>query len=430
MSMKLDKMIKLSVFMTLMTGFLGPVLFNEKVGHIHIFLYRIIFLILLFFSVVKLIIERPPFDLSRIKVKAYLGFLILWFFYGLVSLSWSISKADAIRNIMFLFMAVMVICMVVYYFSSIGGLEMIYYLWLFTLVLFIFIGLWEVETGYHLMTSLYSKKSLILHHIKRPTAVFYNPNDFATYLVMSIPFLFTLVRYKKNSIMRFLGMVCVLLAFFLLIKGRARSAFIAIGLEFLFVLLVLTSWSMKKKVIVLIGAFTMILIAWEVSNDFHWSNDIIRLVKSFYFNSHPGKSFNIRLNLLKNALVFLKTTCGIGVGAGNTEYWMKHFSVYPTWRMTNLHNWWFEILTNYGLLVFCGYVVFFIGLLKNLFQVYKNLDEVTEKMICEALMIGLVGFVIACVGSSSIMTLRFQWFFFAFSLAFLNYTRLKGNPRV
>jgi teichuronic acid biosynthesis protein TuaE len=136
-------------------------------------------------------------------------------------------------------------------------------------------------------------------------------------------------------------------------------------------------------------------------------------------------SVGIRLNLVRNCLVFLGHSFGFGVGAGNAEYYMQNFSVYDTQGITNPHNWWGEILTDYGLFIFVGYVLIYMSILYNLWRMRTKLSDGQEKMICEALLVGLVIFFFASMSSSSIMAFTPQWLFFAFALGFLNYCRIR-----
>jgi len=77
------------------------------------------------------------------------------------------------------------------------------------------------------------------------------------------------------------------------------------------------------------------------------------------------------MNLIRNGLVFLSSTFGFGVGAGNIEYWMEHNPVYNTSSITNMHNWWIEILVAYGVIIFILYIVFFAKLFMNFYRKYK-----------------------------------------------------------
>jgi len=141
-------------------------------------------------------------------------------------------------------------------------------------------------------------------------------------------------------------------------------------------------------------------------------------------------STGIRINLIKNSLIFLARTGTFGVGAGNAEYWMENLQVYPTYGIINPHNWWAEVLVQYGVFIFTGYLLFYLSLIIKLYAIYYRLSDKTERMICEGLLVGLVGFSFASISSSSIMALNPHWLFFAFSLAFLNYCRNRREAHV
>ena len=106
----------------------------------------------------------------------------------------------------------------------------------------------------------------------------------------------------------------------------------------------------------------------------------------------PGASVYVRINLIRNSFIFLWQHLGLGVGAGNVEYHMAHFQIYNTYGILNVHNWWVEILANYGILIFVGFVAFYLGLFAKLYKAYSKLTNTSEKMICEALLVGLVVF--------------------------------------
>jgi len=136
-------------------------------------------------------------------------------------------------------------------------------------------------------------------------------------------------------------------------------------------------------------------------------------------------SLGIRLNLIKNALYFTVNSAGFGVGAGNVEYYMANYNIYPVYEVTNVHNWWAEILANYGLFILAGYFILYLSMILNLWRVYKKISNRTEKMICEGLLMGWVGFFIASGAPSSIIAFEPQWIYLGFMLAFLNYFKIK-----
>jgi len=59
----------------------------------------------------------------------------------------------------------------------------------------------------------------------------------------------------------------------------------------------------------------------------------------------------------------------------------------------------------------------------------KNILKI-EKMICEALLVSMVGFFVASMSSSSILAFKPQWLLFAFALSFINYFHRKKEIEV
>jgi len=210
------------LYLALIAGFIGSAFLAIPVGPIHIFPYRVL-LPLLWLIFAMGILLQGRVDLSHIKVKRYLQFLALWLLYAGLSLAWALSKTDAIRDIIFLFMAVSVIFFVVYYFSNGKDLKRSYYLWLAVLGALLFVGFWEHLTGQHLSVSgFYGETRARFMFI--PTGVFRNPNDFATYLALSIPFVFALIRYRRSIFARGVGLVVLGASVYLIIVRSKPSS--------------------------------------------------------------------------------------------------------------------------------------------------------------------------------------------------------------
>jgi teichuronic acid biosynthesis protein TuaE len=422
---------RILVYLTIFAGFLGPAFFSFSLGSIHLFPYRIFLFLLWFLFLWDFFITKgQKLNMSHIKTKIYLQFLFFWFIYAVVSTVWAADKYAAIREIIFLFMAFSLIFFIVYYFNNYKYLYRFYLLWILVLAALIPIGILEVTTGYHLSVSKF------VHTTKPqfmflPTTVFYNPNDFATYLSLSLPFSLTFMRYQSGIFRRLIGATLFFLGIFLLISTRSRANYFAFLIGIAFWLLFLLKGSDKLKVsvaIILIVSLLFMVFPSKINASLEL---VINQFKSIFEElSHQGlSSLSIRINLLRNALFFVYSTFGLGVGAGNSMYYIENFRIYETGGILNLHNWWMEVLTHYGVIVFVLYLIFFLGIFFNLYHIYRNLNTSGEKMICEALLLGLVSFPFSSLSSSSIMSLKPHWLFFAFSLAFLNYQRFKSERK-
>jgi teichuronic acid biosynthesis protein TuaE len=265
-----------------------------------------------------------------------------------------------------------------------------------------------------------------------PTTVFTNQNDYAAFIVLTLPMLISFIRYYPKSIARVFGIILFITGLWLLIETISRSCYIAFFLGMTF--WVIFFLRLKKKIKLL--AFTastsvIVLVAFPIQTRYFLDKVETQVVSlpSTLFPNEAIESEGFRMRLIKNALYFSALSAGFGVGAGNVEYYMENFKIYPVHDLTNVHNWWVEILANYGMFIFAGYLIFYFSLFCSLWRVYKKVHNRTEKMLCEALLVGLVSFVMASISSSSIIAFRPQWIFIGFALAFLNYFRINETEQ-
>lgn len=402
---------------------------SVSVGPIHIFPYRIflIFMWLLFVGNIFLI-NNGRLNLSHIKVKLYLQFFALWLAYAFLSITWAADKVAAFKNIIFLFAGISIVFFLVYYFRYLNHLKWLYWLWLLIFIALIPIGVWEVITGNHLSVSG-------LLNIDEdgfrfaPTTVFTNQNDFATHIALTLPMVLVWIRYFPNLYSRASGVLVFIAGLLLLILTSSRANYLGVlsGLIFWFIFLL----KLKTKFNALtIAAFIYLLIVLVFPAQL---SDYLAIVDrdmsslSAIGSQTDDEGINERLNLIKNALSFTIKSAGFGVGAGNVEYYMVNYPIYPVGETTNVHNWWLEILANYGVVILGGYCILYISLFLNLWRAYKRVSNCTERMICEALLVGWLIFFMGSISSSSIIAFAPQWIYLGFVLAFLNYSRIKDT---
>jgi teichuronic acid biosynthesis protein TuaE len=417
-------------YLTIITSFAGTLIISIPVGGIHFFPYRIFLILLWFLFLVKICITNGRIIISIIRIRAFLIFLFVWFFYAFFSTLWTLDKVNAIRNVLLLFMGISIILFINHYISDLKRLIEFYWLWLVIFFVLCLIGVWEVLTGNHLnISNLYMDDRLSF----APTAVFFNQNDFAWYLVLTIPFVLAWFRYYPKLISRVIAFFALILAIWLLIMTTSRSCFLAFFVGAIFQFFILFKLKNKIKVLFfLIFAFPIFYIIFSDKILFLYQivQQQISSLIPLIVNSGEIGSLSVRKNLIKNALYFTVNSFGFGIGAGNVEYYMAHFSIYPVFDITNVHNWWIEIMVNYGVFVFVGYLCFYFGLLINIWFVYKKIQNLKEKMLCEVILTGLIVFIPAAISSSSAIALRFQWIFIGFALSFLNYYRKKNSLRL
>lgn len=413
------------LYLAIMAGFLGPAFLSINVGPFHLFPYRVLLITLWLLFIVNFLLSKGSIRVRHLKVKNFLNFLLFWFVYAVLSLVWAVDKGAALREVIFLFVNISIVFFIVFYLSELNLLKKLYFLWLMIFAIFIPVAFFEVFTGQHLSVS---KLASTIHPRLAflPTTFFYNPNDFATYLVLSLPFILTLIRYNRKILARLIGGLAFFSGVFLLFSTRSRANLFAflVGLTFWYLFL------LEKKAKLNIAVITLLIVALFFGLAPSKAKYFVETVRSQYesiiydLTSKDPSTFSvdIRINLLKNAVVFFKNSYGFGVGAGNSEYYLSHFQTYNTYGVVQLHNWWLEIFTNYGVFIFVGYILFYLSLLWGLYKSFLSSKD-HQRIFCEALLIGLVSFFFAAMSSSTILSFKPQWFYFAFALAFLNYWR-------
>jgi len=298
-----------------------------------------------------------------------------------------------------------------------------------SIAILIGIGIWEILTKNHLPTSRISLEYLKPWYLNRPSGVFANMNDYATFLCLTAPFLYLLVEYTKKKFLKILCIALLGIAFFMIIFVNSRANMIAVALEFTVIFI----FSIKKHKWKSFLCFLLFVLLMFFASTFIFSSYTEQSLLSFQQfaiqirNIGNVARINIRLNLLKNGAIFLRNSGLMGVGAGNVEWYEGNKAVYYVGNLTraNIHNWWVEILVNYGIFIFVFYLIFYFSLLKNLFLIYKNEEQDILKLFAEGSFISLIGFSIACLSSSSIVANRSIWFLFGIMMSVVNVYRVR-----
>jgi teichuronic acid biosynthesis protein TuaE len=410
--LSLLKIEKIICYLVIMTGFLGSALLAVNVGNYNVSLFRILF-ILLWAAIVVRILLAGEIRVPRGKVRWFLLFLVLWFIYAVFSLAWALSFVDAVKNIFFLFIGISLVIFICYYFRSQEELSKLYYVFLGAFYLLLIIGIAEYLTGCHLPVSRYynfANKFI-------PTSVFHNENDFATFISLYVPFGICTALYARNRLLKISSILSILGACLLIVVIGARSSMLALFIEFIVLFFLLTNIKQKSY---LLGVTVLAIIMLHLFS-FPLLDNLFTTVTeqvnslAIQYELQTG-SVNTRLNLIKNGLVFLVSTVGFGVGAGNIEYWMSNCGQYNTAGISNMHNWWMEIMTSYGIIIFIGYLLFYFGIIYNLLIKRKR----NNRMFSDTLILSFSGFIIACIGPSSFISMNIQWLLFGIAVAYIN----------
>lgn len=402
---------------------MGSAFLCIDLGPFALFPARILILLLWVVFIIRSL-KVNKINYSHIQVRNYLLFLFAWFILAVFSALWADSLTDVIRHSFFIFNGISLVFFVVWYLRDMDDYRRFVYLWLLILIPMLALGYWNLFTGSYLETAL-TRGIISGSSFYYPTAVFGNVNDFATYLALSIPFILMPMSHIRSKLHLILGVPLLLLTLYLLLMTSSRANLIAVimGLVFWFFFLAKMKW--KIKIVVLSCVILVVLSIGFSSQIQELGTEVSKQIVSIGTQvRNQEESAYVRINLIKNCLILLVDHSLIGVGAGNAEIHIEKFGVYNTAGITNPHNWWVEVLVNYGVFFFIAYLIFYIKMFQTLWQFRKRARSQWRIIPLDIALTGMVIFILASISSSSVMAFQPQWVFWAFCLGVINFCRI------
>ena len=226
-----------------------------------------------------------------------------------------------------------------------------------------------------------------------PSAFLGNTNNFATVIIIVMPFIFFMKNRLKKTIY-------FLLLFYVLISCDSRANNIALAIEiFIYFLLKIK----EKRIIYKIGLFLLGLIGiYFVKGKLYTMYNL--LLELFNSDAVATDSVGVRKAIILNLIDQLKKINVFLFGTGGGNSIIIHMTRNNTSGIFSNHSFFLEILVEYGIFIFLVLSFFYISLImKN----YKNYKE-NQNELNGAIFISLIGF---SIGLNSISTVIY---FFSF----------------
>ncbi len=400
------------------------------VSRIQLFPYRFLILFVWGIFLISIIAKKGTLDLKSIKVKVFGLFLLIWLIYSLLSITWSVQKWHAFAQVTFLLFSFSLIAFSVVFFDSVDDIYVVMILWLVVLGVTLLIGVSETISGYHLPIS-HNYQTDNPSRLFTPTAVFHNSNDFASFLTLSTPFVLSFFFFSRKYHRIYFLLIFLAILYLLILTGsRLNYLALFILIVYFIAVAILSRRSNIKLYILIIGSLLLILvfrgrIFQEIDSTMYSIQSLTTEI------AEPTGSIGIRINLIRNGFSFLLSTWGFGVGAGNFESWMQTRALYGTKNIINTHNWFLEVLVNYGIYIFIGYVVFYWSMLKKTYQVLRtHWNDPKMRLVGVAILGSLVGLLLASMAPSSVVAFKPHWLIHALGLSYINIGLGSSNQHV
>lgn len=343
-------------------------------------------------------------------------FLAIWIFEAMISIIWAPDKWLALQYFYYVFLIAAMSIIFNNYIKK-NNIENFAVFMVWILFLCNIIAMWETVTGNHLIPNYLSSpvRLRLLKYV--PGTFFRNPNDFATFIIMIIPFSLAMSQRKK---IRIIAIFNIIGAFFSIFASQSRTQIIMLCIMY-----ICFGLFFHKKRFFTFAAFFFAAIAvfYTIYPDFKNLIDIgLKSISTEeIISSTQGGSLGVRIALLKNGLHILIDTFGFGIGAGchravMAEYASRYFS---TGNIVVMHNLVGEIFVDYGLIIGILFIVTIIWSIKKLILIYKINDNIIIRQLAIYFVILLVLFPICGISSSSILQLTSLWISLCFISVFI-----------
>lgn len=375
---------------------------------------------------------------------------LFWLAWSVISLSWTTDWIGGVRDLFNLFIGLSLVGMAPLFIKDKIQLNRAAKIWLFTFAFFLVLATIEHLTTLHLPISRFSQ-GLQPHLAFRPTVVFVNENNFAVFINLSIPFLLARWRYFSQfwarvftglglvsgvymlyvtgSRINWIALIVLILvySFFLTQKGDKLKVLAVLMLLVLGIYLVFGAVQpsikgiMNKQLDSLLNSYLEVLAhAAEATGGATGNKDKTdgstdKVEKQYLVSNN---SIAIRLNMVRNGILYLALSRGVGTGVGSFEALIRRGAVYDTKEIINPHNWWIELLAEYGIIVTIGYLALYAGLLWAAWKGWKQ-SRGKDKWIPEALALALAILPLVAISPSSFLDYMPHWLLIALALAWL-----------
>jgi teichuronic acid biosynthesis protein TuaE len=275
--------------------------------------------------------------------------------------------------------------------------------------------------------------SLGIDYLKTiPTVFFYNPNNYAVYLIMVMSFLIPGIVFVRNKLFKGLLMVMQIVCLSNLIFTTSRTAWMTMFLTILgFIFFFLFQRERSKAVLATkVGLVTLIIF---------YSLSYVPALDVYYgkFNDTPILNFlslrahrtNLPLFTLNESgsaneryTIIVDVIKGVtleghwqGFGVNNTSLYLAQLN--NTHGFFNVHSLWFEILGDFGLFIFFFTIYIYLSLLWDLLKFYrssiKQEEYGLEAYLSVSLIAALGGFILTSFAPSSVISFSQMWLLFA-----------------
>ena len=336
--------------------------------------------------------------------------LTLMIIYGFVSLIWSPDPSLGLRFVSMIITGVILFQLVSRYVIDLSVLKKIMIIWSIISILSSILGFYEILNGEYFFshvtdfgaTNIESSRILEIGWLT-PRVFLPGPNEFAFFNAISALILMGWA-FETRGVYRKLAITATILSILLLINSFSRAAIggYIIGL-IVFVYTLTTKTKLVYRIIMLliivIVSISLIYKSTELINN----NIAISLLKYKFENQDNSTRINYATAAIYHGTI---GSFGFGKGLGASTEIIQGGSY---------HSYLLEILAEFGLWIFLGYLTL---IAKICFQLRRALKQRRNIFWSGGILASCIAFPALCSGPASLLPIYPYWLWLAFIVAF------------
>ena len=323
------------------------------------------------------------FFINNSSKKACLIFVIFWLSYALIQSLFSMNRALSFKFLIIVAINCLIIFTVIIQSKTVSDALFYNKAMILSLLINIIIAVWEIRTGNHVVKL--DTENDILFYSKMPHGVFGNVNDFATFLYFGIISIFIDIIYNHRHYLYKIVLIIVSLLLIILTNSRA-VLYGSLAFLLLFPIIYYLINHLQKgifELLPIVGSFLIILVLSKYP--------LYEIIDRFS-SSGNRESDLLRLDLIKKSFeVFIRSFL-LGAGPGQSTNYLG----------TNPHNFFLEILADYGLIIFTGVSIMLLIIFYSFLKIRNTKLASLNISFC-------ISFLLVSISSSSANRIRATW---------------------
>lgn len=382
--------------------FLGSILVKLDLSFFQLYPLRFLGFVGIFFVMVNRGWKDPLLSFNS-------RFTVFFLLVGLISIVWAPDKILALKEIGILQTGLTFTWLITKYANSEERLNLLIGIWVFGAIFVNLIGLWEVlNQQFLLVTEIGSKTERAIERIGflAPRSIFNNQNNYAFFnAITSLVLLGNIIKKHQSTKLYLFNCFSLSLSIFILVCSYSRAAIagFALGFACFFIFTFLSSSKLKVNlanfaIVGLIAFFGFVMFEPSIIESF--TGKLYLVIEKNNQTQVEGRS------VLYSATVdYAIESLGIGMGPGSSVH---NLNGLPP------HNYFLQLLVEYGLVIV-------IGQLYILYRVYKRLSSyhsVIQNALPTMLRASIIAFPLLSVGPSSIFGEGVFWLWLGLILAY------------